>query len=266
MDYNQLCLEVVSIAKKAGQFIMTKKNELESIDIHAKGLHDFVTTVDKEAERMIVADLSSLLPDATFLTEEGTIEQFDSEKMWIVDPLDGTTNFIHGVPCFSVSIALAIRNYPVLGVIYEPNLNECFYAWDKGGAYLNNSLIDVSETENLNSSLLATGFPYSDYKYLDEYMEFLKFTMRETRGLRRLGSAAVDLAWVACGRFDGFYEYGLRPWDVAAGICIVREAGGVVTDFQNSNNMLYGKELIASNKNIHKDLINHIQRFLKIGS
>ncbi len=262
MDYKILCLEVASIAKKVGQHIKDRRSELMSNDIHVKGLHDYVTVVDKEAERMIVSELSQLLPDSTFLTEEKTIEQIDSDKVWIVDPLDGTTNFIHGVPCFSVSIALSVKNNPVIGVIYEPNYDECFYAWENGGAYLNGEPISVSNTENMNDSLLATGFPYSDYKYLDGYMEFLKFTMKKTKGLRRLGSAAVDLAWVANGRFDGFYEYGLNAWDIAAGICIVKEAGGIVTDFNNGNNMLFGKELIATNNNIHKELSKHIQSFL----
>jgi myo-inositol-1(or 4)-monophosphatase len=201
------------------------------------------------------------LPGSAFLAEESPQKEHSSEFRWIIDPLDGTTNFIHGLPLFSISIALMNNNDLVLGVIREPNLNESFYAWKNGGAWLNNSQIKVSGTTLMANSLLVTGFPYYDYRHLDSFMEFLKFTVEETRGIRRLGSAALDLAWVACGRFEAFYEYGLQPWDVAAGACIVTEAGGKVTDFQNGENYIFGKEIIASNGLIHNNLSNEIQEF-----
>lgn len=264
MDYRELCMKTIAIARKAGNFIVGEMQHLQKKDIITKGLHDFVTDIDRRSEQMIIDDLLGLLPDSTFLAEEETKPQQWSDLMWIIDPLDGTTNFIHGIPLFSVSIALLHNNTIVLGVIYEPNSEECFYAWKNGGSWMNNRAIKVSETVELKNSLLATGFPYYDFKHLDGYMEFLKMTILETRGIRRLGSAAVDMAWVACGRFEGFYEYGLRPWDVAAGVCIVREAGGIVTDFQGGEDFFSKKELIAANSPIHDRLIQDIGKFLKI--
>lgn len=261
MNYEALCLKTTEIAVEAGKYIINERSKLQKGDIQSKGMHDFVTYVDRTSEQMIIEKLSELLPESTFLAEESKDQSKQSGLMWIIDPLDGTTNFIHGLPLFTVSIALLHKDQLVLGVIYEPNLRECYYAWKEGGAWLNGSKIQVSQTALMTNSLLATGFPYYDYHHLDAFMEFLKFTVEETRGLRRLGSAALDLAWVACGRFEGFYEYGLSPWDVAAGACIVQEAGGKITDFMNRNNFLFGKEVIATNKIIHDQLCNEIQAF-----
>ncbi len=262
MNYQYLCEQTVSIARKAGKYMLGQNKLVNQSDIQTKGLHDFVTRVDKASEKMIIEDLRNLLPQSSFLAEESSGDARIDELTWIIDPLDGTTNFIHHLPLFTVSIALMHNAFPVVGVIYEPNLDECFYAWKGGGAWLNEQSIRVSVTDSLNDSLLATGFPYYDYSYLDGFMEFLKFTVKETRGIRRLGSAALDMAWVACGRFDAFYEYGLRPWDIAAGACIVNEAGGLVTDFKNSlEGFLFGKELIASNSFIHEELVVHLNEF-----
>ena len=177
-----------------------------------------------------------------------------SEFNWIIDPLDGTTNFIHGVPVFCISIALQYKSEIILGVIYEINRDECFYSWKDDSAYLNNKIVQVSTNENLNHALLATGFPYYDYGKLDEYLKLFKYFMKNSRGVRRLGSAAADLAYVACGRFDGFYEYGLQPWDVAAGSFIVKQAGGMNSDFTGTDNFLFGKEIISANDKIYKRL------------
>lgn len=261
MNLEKLCQETVAIAVDAGQYILNERKTFSHSGIEMKGIHDFVTYADRTSENMIIERLRQILHGSDFLAEESSKEDTRSECLWIIDPLDGTTNFIHGLPLFSVSIALHVEGELVLGVIYEPNLNECFYAWKNGGAWLNEKAIRVSKTPEITNSLLATGFPYNDYQYLESYMEFLKFTIEKTRGLRRLGSAALDLAWVACGRFEGFYEYGLKPWDVAAGACIVSEAGGTVTDFRNNNDYLYGKEIIASNGIIHDTLCNEIREF-----
>jgi myo-inositol-1(or 4)-monophosphatase len=261
MDYREICLRVVNIAREAGRYIQNERKQISSEDVLTKGIHDFVTYVDKTSEQMIIQKLEQLLPHSEFLAEESGQKTGNNDLLWIIDPLDGTTNFIHQLPLFTVSIALYENQKPVAGVIYEPNLDECFYAWHKGGAFLNEIPIRVSETANLNNSLLATGFPYYDYQHLDAFMEFLKFTIKETRGLRRLGSAALDMAWVACGRFEAFYEYGLRPWDVAAGICIIEEAGGKTSDFHNGPNYLYGKEIIASNGLVHNELFEKIQEY-----
>ncbi len=261
MNLEKLCSQTAEIAIEAGQFILSERKNFSLSDVETKGIHDFVTYIDKNSEELIIKKLSAVLPGSEFLAEESSPKITGSEFRWIIDPLDGTTNFIHGLPLFSISIALMRNDELLLGVIVEPNLNEIFYAWKNGRAWLNRKKIQVSETTLMTNSLLATGFPYYDYSHLDSFMEFLKFTVEETRGIRRLGSAALDLAWVACGRFEAFYEYGLRPWDVAAGACIVYEAGGKVTDFQNGENYVFGKEIIASNGLIHNSLSNEIQEF-----
>ncbi len=256
MNKEEICKELCEICKKTAVFIKAEADKFKRSDIETKGKHDYVTYVDKTSEKMLVEALQLLLPEAGFIAEENTISSQGQEYHWIIDPLDGTTNFIHGVPCYCISVALARKEDIVLGVIYEINLNECFYAWENGGAYLNGKPIKVSETKTLDESLFATGFPYYDYHWLNEYIELFKYMMVHTRGVRRLGSAAADMAYVACGRFDGFYEYGLKPWDVAAGICIVKEAGGKVSDFSGENNYLFGGELISTNFHLFESMLN----------
>jgi len=248
---DEICFRVVDLVRYTGEFIMEEKDKISSRDVETKGVHNYVTYVDKTAEKMLVDGLSRILPPAGFIAEEGTSEKRGDMYNWIIDPLDGTTNFIHGLPPFSISIALQRDDETVLGVIYEPNLDEVFYAWEGSPAFLNYQPIDVSQKADLNNALLATGFPYYDYSKLDKYMEFFKWCMVNTRGVRRLGSAAVDLAYVACGRMDGFYEYGLSPWDVAAGAFIVERAGGKVSDFSGGDNYIFGKEIIAFNSKLH---------------
>jgi myo-inositol-1(or 4)-monophosphatase len=177
---------------------------------------------------------------------------------WIIDPLDGTTNFIHGIPLYTVSIALEKDNELVVGVVFEVNLGECFYAWKNGGAWMNESRIAVSEASQLRNALCATGFPYKDFPHLTRYFDTLRFLFQNSRGVRRIGSAALDLAYVACGRFDAFYEYNLNPWDVAGGALIVKEAGGTVSDFSGGTNFLHGKEIAATNKGVYKEFLNAI--------
>jgi myo-inositol-1(or 4)-monophosphatase len=242
-----LCREVVRTAKETGEFIRKEASLITYQHIEIKGNHDFVTYVDKTSEMKIVEALQKLLPDAGFITEEKTIATQERDYMWVIDPLDGTTNFIHGLPCFSISIGLMHKDRPILGVVYEINLDECFYSWDGAPAYLNGKEIRVSTRQHLKDSLLATGFPYHDYSRLEKYLELFNWCLHNTHGVRRLGSAAVDLAYVACGRFDAFFEYGLKPWDVVGGAFIVQQAGGAVTDFSGGGNYIYGGELVASN-------------------
>jgi myo-inositol-1(or 4)-monophosphatase len=186
---------------------------------------DLVSYVDISAEKIIVEGLKAILPEAGFLTEEKTIEAGNESLRWIIDPLDGTTNFVHGVPLFSVSIALQQNDELLAGIVYEVNLDECFYAWKNGGAFLNGRKISVTATNNLRNALCATGFPYEIFPHLDRYWSTLKFLFQNSRGIRRLGSAAIDLVYVACGRFDAFYEYNLNP-DVAAEILTFRKQEG----------------------------------------
>jgi myo-inositol-1(or 4)-monophosphatase len=179
--------------------------------------------------------------------------------MWIIDPLDGTTNFIHKLPVFSVSIGLMQNNELILGVVYECNRDEMFYAWKGSKAYLNNEQIFVKQNTELSKSLLATGFPYYDFEVMENYLATLKYLMVNTQGMRRMGSAAVDLAYTACGRFDGFFEYGLHPWDVAGGAFIVQQAGGKLSTFSGSNNYVFDKTLIASSAALYPSFYNIIK-------
>jgi myo-inositol-1(or 4)-monophosphatase len=259
MEIKRICIEVCNLAKNTGQFIKGEQAKFNTDKIQVKGKNDFVSYVDKTAEEQLVEGLRQLLPEAGFIAEEGTSSKKGDTYNWVIDPLDGTTNFIHGLPCFAISIALMRDQKLVLGVIYEINLDECFYAWENGPAYLNEQPIRVSNVKTLNNSLLATGFPYYDYGRMDEYLELFKYFMQNTHGLRRLGSAATDLAYVACGRFEGFYEYSLQPWDVAAGAFIVQQAGGTVTDFKGGDNFVFGKELVAGNGFISDEFLKAVQ-------
>lgn len=254
MDLQKTCDEVCTIARDAGSFLRNKISGITAADIETKGLHDFVTYVDKQSELRITSALSKLLPGAGFIAEEKTLGSKGERYRWVVDPLDGTTNFIHHIPLYSVSIALMDGEEVILGVVYEANLDECFYSWKGSPAFLNGKEIKVSERVVISDSLLATGFPYYNYSDLEKYMRLFTYFLKNSHGLRRLGSAAVDLAYVACGRFEGFFEYGLNPWDVAAGSFIVQQAGGKVFDFTGGENYIFGKQIVASNNNISKEL------------
>lgn len=264
MNLRNITLKVTELVKDVGAYIKTQRSTITGKDIEHKGIHDLVTYVDKEAEERLVKGLLKIIPEAGFIAEENKSLNKAKEYNWIIDPLDGTTNFIHGVPVFSVSVALIKNGNVISGVIYEVNQDECFYAWLDGGAFLNGIQIKVTENASLNNALLATGFPYSDYSLLKPYLGLFEEMMKITRGLRRLGSAAVDMAYLACGRFDVFFEYGLNPWDIAAGVIIVTEAGGTVTDFKYEDDFLFGREIVASNTCIHEKFMKHLQKhFLK---
>ncbi len=262
MDLKKLTSDVVAIAKEAGQYIKSRQGDIHRIKVEAKGVHNYVTEVDKKSEEFIVRQLQNLLPGSGFIAEEGTVTNRTGELDWIIDPLDGTTNYIHGLMPVAVSIALQQSGQTVLGVVYEIGNDEAFYAFRDGGAFLNGKKISVTKTGRLDDTLLATGFPFYDYSRLDRYMELLKFFMQTSHGLRRLGSAATDLAYVAAGRFDGFFEYGLSPWDVAAGAFIVEQAGGRVSDFQGGGNWLFGKEIIASNARVFDEFVQAVKEIM----
>ncbi|MBI2268734.1 MAG: inositol monophosphatase [Bacteroidetes bacterium] len=263
MKLESICFKVCELTEQVGGYIKQELTKVRSQHVEVKGKNDFVTYVDKGAEQLLVAGLGKLIPKAGFIAEENTSSAKGETYNWVIDPLDGTTNFIHGLPCYSISIGLLRDNTPVMGVVHELNLSECFYAWGNSKAYCNKTEIKVTQAALLKDTLVATGFPYYNYDRLDEYMEFFKHLMRETHGLRRLGSAAVDLAYVACGRFDAFYEYGLRPWDVAGGAFIVQQAGGKITDFGGGDNYIFGRELIACTPGIHNEFINSLQQYFK---
>lgn len=262
MDLQDICRQIGGIAKNAGQFIREERSKITSEDIELKGKASLVTYVDKTAEQMIVAELRKILPEAGYITEEGTAGEQGEKYKWVIDPLDGTTNFIHGIFPHSVSIGLLEDNIPVAGAVYEVGQDELFLAWKGGGAWLNGQRISVSKSDKHEDVLLATGFPYYNFEMLGDYLRLLEFFMIETRGMRRMGSAAVDLAYVACGRFDGFFEHALHPWDVAAGIVLVQEAGGKLSDFKGGDNFLFGKELVAANANYFQSFYEKVNEHL----
>ncbi|MBE9583599.1 inositol monophosphatase [Mucilaginibacter sp. JRF] len=261
MNLQEVVLSTVELAKQVGDFIRQERKTFSIDKIEYKGLNDLVSYVDKTAEQQLVAGLEKILPIAGFITEEKTSIRLGQIYNWIIDPLDGTTNFIHGLPTFSISIALKEYDELVAGVVYEINLDECFYAWKGAPAYLNGNEIKVSKAPSLEHSLLATGFPYYDFSKQDQYIELFAELMRSCHGLRRLGSAAVDLAYTACGRFEGFYEYNLNAWDVAAGIVIVKQAGGQVVNFKGGDEVIETRELLATNGNITAEMLQAIQKF-----
>ncbi|MDQ3100328.1 MAG: inositol monophosphatase [Bacteroidota bacterium] len=259
MDLSQLTTEVEKISIGIAAFIREEAERFTEAGVSIKSLNNLVTHVDHTAEDRIVEGLEQLVPGAGFIAEEGSGEQ-GTGLNWVIDPLDGTTNFVHGLPCYCISIALLDGSEPLVGVVHEVTRDERFTAWKAGGARLNGKPIRVSARSNLQESLLATGFPYDDFGREAEYMELLRELMHRTRGIRRLGSAAADLAYVACGRFEAFYEYGLNSWDVAAGVLLVREAGGKVSGFAPGVDPLFGEEVVASNTLIHEELLTVIER------
>jgi myo-inositol-1(or 4)-monophosphatase len=260
---NSILPKVISIAKKAGAFIRKERENFSSDKIEIKGLNDLVSYVDKTSEEIIVKELQAIFPPAGFIVEENTVSE-KKEYNWIVDPLDGTTNFVHGITCYAVSIALEFNGEIILGVVYEISRDECFYAVKNGGAFLNEKPIKVSVNKTLNNCLIATGFPIYNFERIQPYLKTLEYFMRNTRGVRRIGAAAADLCYLACGRVDAFFEYNLNAWDAAAGALIVKESGGKVTDFSLGNNWLFGRELIASNNAVFEVFSNEIgQNFNK---
>jgi myo-inositol-1(or 4)-monophosphatase len=256
---NTLLNESIEIIKQTGNYIRDERKKFTKASVISKGSNDFVSHVDKSAEELLVKGLGELLPESGFIAEEGTSTKRGDKFNWIIDPLDGTTNFIHGAPPYSVSVALMEDEEIVLGVVYEITLDECFYSAKGLPAFLNGNEIQVSDITTVKDSLIATGFPYTDFHRIDAFMDTLKDLFQNTHGVRRLGSAAADLAYVACGRYDAFYEYNLKPWDVAAGAFLVNQAGGKSTDFKNGNDYIFGKEIISTNSKIHSEFLSRIE-------
>ncbi len=260
MNLQHLIEITIELSKQAGAFIRDQYFSFSEKDVQTKSLNSLVSYVDVTAEKILVEGLKKEFPEAGFLTEEKTIEESQSEWLWIIDPLDGTTNFIQGIPTFAVSVGLMHNGKMKLGVVYEVMRDECFSAYEGSQSQLNGKPIHVSEKKSLADSLIATGFPYEKFDYLPAYLKTLEHFMTSTRGVRRIGSAAVDLAYTACGRFDGFFEYNLNPWDVAAGAFIVQQAGGTVTDFSGGENFIFGRETLASNGLVNDEMSKVILR------
>lgn len=263
MDLSHITAEVNGLVTQVGEFILNERHNFQQSSVESKGLNQLVSYVDIEAEKRLVKGLRELIPESGFITEENTTDKELKEYNWIIDPLDGTTNFIHHVPVFSISVALVKGNEILIGVVYELGRKDLFTSRKGGGAWLNGKQIKVSDCSQLSKSLLATGFPYYEFEQLNEYIELLKQFMKSCHGLRRMGSAAVDLAYVASGKFEGFFEIGLNAWDVAAGILLVKEAGGEVRDFKGGEDYLFGKQIIASNSLVHNEFSDIIYKQFK---
>lgn len=260
MDPIEICSKTADLVRIVGKFIKEESITFDHQSVEEKGLNDLVSYVDKQAEQKLVKGLKEILPGCGFITEEGTAQHQQEQYIWIVDPLDGTTNFTHGLPIYAVSIALMKDNELIVGIVYEINKKEMFSATKSGGAFCNGEAIKVSQRPTLSQSLLATGFPYYNFEGMNKYLQILSDFMQGTHGLRRMGSAAVDLVYVACGRFEGFFEYNLKPWDIAAGALIVTEAGGKVSDFSGGQDFLFGKEIIAAGP-VHAELQQTIAKY-----
>ncbi len=245
-----------SLLNYIGQFQLTEQAKVTKNEIEEKSLNQLVSYVDIESEKRLVEGLLEITPNAGFLTEEETTTIKNEDLYWIIDPIDGTTNYLFGHTKFCISIALYELGKPTYAAVYVPADDELFHA-DHAGAYLNGKQFRCS-TRNLTESLLATGFPYYTFKEMAAYLDLLGDLMKSTKGLRRMGSAAIDLAYTACGRFDGFFELNLSPWDVAGGAYIIQQAGGIVSDFKNGEDFVFGNSILAGNKEIHEELISLI--------
>ena len=244
----------VKAARKAGAVINRAASDIERLTVHAKKPHDYVSEVDHLAEQMIIETLLEAYPGHGILAEE-TGRTGGEEYVWIIDPLDGTTNFLHAVPQYAVSIALLHKGALQHSVVFDPAHNELFTATRGGGAFLNERRIRVSKQHKMDDALIGTGFPYHDFRHVDAYLGMLKDMMQKTAGLRRPGSAALDLAWVACGRYDGFFELALNPWDIAGGALLVLEAGGLVGDFEGNDKFLESGHIVAANPKIFGQML-----------
>jgi len=259
MDLAQVEKQVIELCEEVGEFIRKENENFDRSKIEQKdSFSNLVSYVDKEAEKRLVDALEKILPGSGFIGEEGTETKGTNEYQWIIDPLDGTTNFLHGLPIFAISIGLLKSDKTILGIVYEVSHQECFHAIEGGKAYCNDKVISISPIKTLNESLLATGFPYYHTEKKENYLEIIRIFLEQTHGIRRLGSAAIDLAYVACGRMEGFFEYNLKPWDVAGGAFILQQAGGKVTDFSGGDNYLFGGELCAAG-HVHAEMIKVIK-------
>lgn len=251
----------IKVAMEAAEFLQKEAASFKTDKIEYKDVNNVVSYVDKETEKLIVKGLDSLKTGAGFITEEDTVETGDKKGLnWIIDPLDGTANYVHGLPHYSVSIALAKGKDVLIGIIVHAVNGDVYHCIKGGGAYKNEQKLKVSKAKELGQSLMATGFPYYKFEEMNKYLRVLESLMQKTHGLRRFGSAALDLAYVAAGSYDGFFEYNLNSWDMAAGVLLVQEAGGVVTDFKGGNDYLFGGDVVAGNA--HQNiLLTEIQKY-----
>ena len=257
----EICTESRRVVQQAADFIRSNRFTVTVEDISEKGRNSLVSFVDRQSEDLLVSGLSGLLPHAGFITEEEMVEQSDGGLVWIIDPLDGTTNFLHNIPCYSVSVALFDGHRLLMGIVHDAATGEVFHAVSGGGAFLNDTVLKVTDRADFHDILVGTGFPYKTEHTTDGHFEALKQVLHSTRGIRRLGSAAIDLCYVACGRFGAFYENTLNSYDIAAGALIVKEAGGFVSDFRGGDNWLFEGEIAATAPQFKNEMLNILRAF-----
>lgn len=255
---------MIDIAKEAsliaGKILLDNLGKLESNQIETKSKNNFVTEIDKLSEKTIIDIIHSVYPEHSIFAEESGASNKGNDYRWIIDPIDGTTNYIHSIPFFCISIALEYKNQIILGVIYDPVRNEMFHAEKGKGAYLNNRKIHVSDKENMSESIITVGFPYKSHHNIGTYINTLTKISASCANIRKVGSAAMDLAYVASGRFDGYWELDLNQWDIAAGVIIIREAGGFVSDINGENGFMETGNIVASNKKIHNQILKVLNK------
>jgi myo-inositol-1(or 4)-monophosphatase len=259
MDLKSIMEAALVVTEEAAAFIRSQAGKVTAEDVISKSRNSLVSYVDKTAEEMLVQGLGKIIHGAGFITEEETVAQRVSDYTWVIDPLDGTTNFLQQIPVYSVSVGLVHQDQIVLGIVSDVEHKETFYAWKGGGAWCNGRKISVSGRSDVQDAVVATGFPYASRDVLPQLTAVFDFFLKNARGIRRLGSAAIDLAYVACGRFDVYYETTLNPWDIAGGIILVEEAGGIVTDFSGNRNMMTNGQVIAAPAQIHDAVAGHIR-------
>lgn len=247
---------------EAGALITDNIGRVAVSSISRKGISDYVTEVDKQAERVILDIVLEHFPDHHIMAEESDNEGLQSGYTWVIDPVDGTTNFIHGFPFVAVSIAVCLDKKPVVGLVYDPLRNELFSAKEGGGAWLNGARLHVRSNIGVDESLIATGFPFRTRDYIDAYLGAFKSIFLQVGGIRRAGSAALDLAYLGAGRVDGFWEIGLKAWDIAAGALIIKEAGGVVSDFWGEDNHLFNGNVVGGNPSVYPFLLEQVKTWI----
>jgi len=263
-NYQSITEQVIALAKQVATYINNESLNFSLDKVETKSKNDFVSYVDQESEKLLVKALREIVPEAGFVTEEGTTAKANGEDyLWIIDPLDGTTNFIHGSTPYAISIALSYKNEIVVGVIHEITRAETFYAWQGSKSYLDGTEIQVSKTDKLADALIVFGRPHHYMQRYPELLASVDYFMKNTHGLRLSGSAAVDLAYVACGRYDGRYEFNLKPWDIAAGVIIIQNAGGYVCDFNGENKHFENGMVLAANAGIFDELKEKIGHIFK---
>lgn len=260
-----MLINAVKAAREAGRIINRASQDVGTLKVQSKTYNDFVSDVDRAAEQAIIDVLKDAYPDHGFLGEESGESEYKSENIWIIDPLDGTTNFLHNFPQYCISIALQQKGVLTQAVIYDPVRNDLFTATKGRGAFLNDKRIRVSNRSKLQDSLIATGFPFRDFTHLDTYLGMLKDMIKKTTGIRRPGSAALDLAYVAAGWVDGFFEINLSTWDIAAGGLLVQEAGGIVGDFEGNESWLQTGNIVAANPKVFAQMLQTLHPHLTDG-